>query len=74
MDRRQGKIRRGTYFGGEPIGRAEDEVRVGNLENGKAADKDEITGEMVKGGGNRVVDWIQNLCNMAFESGVVPED
>ena len=29
---------------------------------------------MIKGGGNRVVDWIWSLCNMAFESGGVPED
>ena len=44
-------IRRGNYFGRETIGRAEVEVRVGKLKNGKAADKDEITGEMIKGGG-----------------------
>ena len=36
--------------------------------------KDEITGEMIEGGGNRVVDWFLRLYNMAFESGVVPED
>ena len=36
-------IRRGKCFRGEPIGRAEVEVRVGNLKNGKAAGKDEIT-------------------------------
>ena len=35
---------RGNYFRGEPIGRAEVEVRVGNLKNGKAPGKDEITG------------------------------
>ena len=29
---------------------------------------------MIKGGGDRVVDWIWRLCNVAFESGVVPED
>ena len=29
---------------------------------------------MIKGEGNRVVDWNWMLCNMAFESGVVPED
>ena len=29
---------------------------------------------MRKGGGDRVVDWMWRLCNMAFESGVVPED
>ena len=48
-------IQRGNYFGGEPIGRAEVEVRVGKLKNGKAANKDEITGEMIKGGGDTVV-------------------
>ena len=28
----------------------------------------------MKCGGERVVDWIWRLCNMAFESHVVPED
>ena len=41
-------IRSGNYFGGEPIGSAEVEVRVGKLKNGKATGKDEITGEMIK--------------------------
>ena len=67
-------IRRGNYFRREPTGRAEVEVRVGKLKNGKAVGKDEITGQMIKGGSDRVVDWIWRLCNMAFESGVVPED
>ena len=49
-------IQRDNYFGGEPVGRAEGEVRVGKLKNGKAAGKDEITGEMLKGGGDRVVE------------------
>ena len=44
------------------------------LKNGKAAGKDENTGEMIKGGGKRVVDWIWRLCNMAFESCVAPGD
>ena len=47
---------------------------MGKLKNGKDAGKDEIRGEMIKGGGNRVVDWIWRLCNMAFESGVVAQD
>ena len=38
-------IRRGNYFGGEPIGRAES----GNLKNGKAAAKDEIAGDVISG-------------------------
>ena len=67
-------VRRGNYFGGEPIRRTEVELRVGKLKNGKVAGKDEVTGEVIKGGGNRVVDWIWRMCNMAFESGVVLED
>ena len=59
-------IWRGNYFSRGPIGRAEVEVRVGKLNYGKAVGKDEITGEMIKGGGDRVVE--------TFESGGVPED
>ena len=44
-------IRRGKYFRGELIGRAQVEVRVGKLKNGKPSGKDEITGEIIKGGG-----------------------
>ena len=51
-------IQRGNYFGGEPIGRAEVEVRMGKLKNEKAIGKDEITGEIIKGGDDRVVEWI----------------
>ena len=51
-----------------------EELRMGELKNGKAAVKDEITGEMIKDGGDGVVDCIWRLCNMAFENGVVPED
>ena len=63
-------IRRGNYF----FGRAEVEVRVGKLKNGKIADKGETMGEMIKGRGGRIVDWIWGLCNIAIESGVVLED
>ena len=45
-------IQRSNYFGGESIGRAEVEVRVGKLKNGKVTGKNEITAEMIKGGGN----------------------
>ena len=37
------------------IGRAEVKVKVRKLKNGKATGGDEITGEMIKGEGNRVV-------------------
>ena len=44
----------GNYFRGEPMGRAEVELRVDKLKNGKVAGKDEIPGEMIKGRGDRV--------------------
>ena len=47
---------------------------MGKLKNGKAAGKEEVAGEMIKGGGDRVGGWIWRLCNMAFESSVVLED
>ena len=46
---------------------------MGKLKNGKSAGKDEITGEIIKCIGDRVVDWIWILCNIAFETGVGPE-
>ena len=49
-------------------------MRVGKLKNGKAAGKDEIIGERIKCGDDRMVDWIWRLCNMVFESGVVAGD
>ena len=67
-------IQRGNYWRGEPIGSAEVEVRVGKLKNGKATGGDEITGEMKKDGGNRLVDWIWRLRNRAFDSCGVSED
>ena len=50
------------------------EVRVGKLKNGKAAGKDEILGEMIKGGGDIVVDLIWRLYKMAFEISVLLKD
>ena len=63
-----------NYFRREPIRGTEVEVRVGKLKNGKAAGKDEVTEEMIKGGGSMVLDWILKLFNMTLESGVVPEN
>ena len=42
--------------------------------NGKASGKDEVTGELMKGGGDMVIGCIWSLCNMAFESDVLPEN
>ena len=49
-------------------------MRGGKLKNGKTASKNEITKEMIKGGGDRVLDWIWRLCNMTFQSGVLRKD
>ena len=49
-------ILRSKYFGVEPTGRAEVEVRVGKLKNIKVAGKDEVREEIVKGGSDWVLD------------------
>ena len=67
-------VQRGNYFGGEPITRTEEEVKVRKLKKEKGVGKDEVTGEMIKGGGDMLMNWIWRLCNMAFESGILPVD
>ena len=42
-------VQRGNYIGEEPIKRTEVKVKVGKFKNRKAAGKDEVTGEMIKG-------------------------
>ena len=66
-------VQRGNYFRGDPIRKTKVDVWMGKLENGEVAGKDEVTGEIVKGGGDRVVAGIWRLCNMAFENGVALE-
>ena len=66
--------RKRNYSEGDPAGRSEVEVRVGKLKNEKATSKDKITEEMAKGEGDRMIDWMWRLCNMVFESSVVPGD
>ena len=56
------------------MGRAEVEVRVEKLTNDNAEGNDEMTREMIKSRGDRVVDWIWSLCDIAFESDVGFED
>src|SRR5678815_774823 len=50
--------RRNRYFGDEVISKEEVIGRVRKLKNGKSAGIDEITGEMIKNGGEMVIDWI----------------
>ena len=45
-------VQRGNYFRGEPIWRTEVQLRARKLKNGKAAIKDKVIGEMIKGGGD----------------------
>ena len=47
---------------------------MGKYKNRKAAGKNEVIGEMLKGEGDMLVNWIWWLCNMAIESDVLPED
>ena len=69
------EVRRDNYFGGKPIRRTQVEERVGKFKNRKASSKEEVMGEVIKGGGNMMVVWIwSRLYNMAFESGIMTDD
>ena len=67
-------VQRSKYFGGNSIRKTEVEVRVEIFKNRKVVGKDAVSREMIKNGGNMVVEWIWSLCNMVVESGVVPEN
>ncbi len=41
---------------------------------GKASGPDGITAEMLKYGGEIVVDWMMWICNLALEQSKIPED
>ena len=45
---------------------------MGKLKKGKTAGMDDVIGEMLKGGGDMVMNWIYRLWCMAFESDAVP--
>ena len=54
--------------------RNEVELRMRKHKNGNNVGKDEVTGEMIKGGDDMVLNWIWRLCNKVFQRGVVFED
>ena len=54
-------VQRCNYLRGEEIRRTEVETRVRKLKNRKAASKDEVTREIIKGRDDMVVDWIGKL-------------
>ena len=58
-----GCVQKGNYL----------EERMGKVKSGKAAGRDKVTGEMIKGWGELVITWISKLCNVAFERGIMPE-
>src|SRR5678815_3399611 len=59
---------------GDDVNTKEVMDRVIKLKNGKSASIDEITGEMIKNGGEIVIEWIWKLCNKEFMEGIVPRD
>ncbi len=56
------------------IGRAEIEKAIVRLKCGKAAGMDGITAEMLKYGGDAVVEWMLLICEQAWKKGEVPDD
>ncbi len=55
------------------IERVEVEEAIGKMKCGKAAGIDRITPEMVKHGGDAVVEWLIIICDLAWRQGKVPD-
>ncbi len=58
----------------EKIKREEVMKTNGNLKNRMALGVDGITAEMLKYGGETVVEWMHKICGLAWEKGRVPRD
>ncbi len=56
------------------IGRAEIEKVIAKLKCAKAAGMDGITAEMLKYGGDAVVEWMLLICEQAWKKREVPDD
>ncbi len=56
------------------ISRLEIQKAIARLKCGKAAGMDGITAEMMKYGGDAVVDWMLLICERARKKGEVPDD
>ena len=57
-----------------PMTRREVKRAIKRLKTGKAPGMDGITAEMLKYGGEAVIDWMHLICNLAWKQGVVPGD
>lgn len=58
----------------EQITREEVSKAITRLRGGKAPGVDGISAEMLKYGGDAVVEWMLLICSLAWDQGVVPED
>ena len=56
------------------ISRVEVVEAMKKIKTGKAPGIDGVCGEMLKYGGDSIVEWIWKLCKLAWEEGRVPED
>ena len=67
-----GQGRRATRQG--PIRKREVRRAISKLKMGKAPGVDGVSAEMLKAGGETVVEWMHWICCLAWEQGVVPEE
>ena len=66
--------RGGAMWDQEQISRGEVVKAINSLKMGKAAGVDGITAEMLKYGGESVIEWMHRICQMAWEEEKVPDD
>lgn len=67
-------LRGGRQHVQEQITREEVSKAITRLRGGKAPGVDGISAEMLKYGGDAVVEWMLLISSLAWDQGVVPED
>ena len=58
----------------DEVSREEVEKAVGKLRNGKAAGQDEVVAELLKYGGEVVIDWLTEVIQQVWWSGKIPQE
>ena len=58
----------------DEVSREEVEKAVGKLRNGKAAGQDEVVAELLKYGGEVVIDWLTEVIQQVWRSGKIPQE
>ena len=63
-----------SHRGPAEVSKEEVERAVRKLRNGKAGGQDEVVAELLKNGGEAVIDWLTEVIQQVWQTGKVPQE